>query len=84
MGFLHAVKGELVFLTPVFFQPPAYFIIQMKGIAKNRKGDILLFQKSQQLPEIRMQDRIAARDIEIRQTTIYLAEVYTVASAANS
>ena len=39
----------------------------MEGIAQNGKGDVPLFHQPQQPPEVRVQNGVAASDIEIRQ-----------------
>ena len=56
----HAVDRELIFLAAAFFQPPTDFIRKMKGIAQNREGDMMLFEQRKQLPEVRVQNRVAA------------------------
>lgn len=45
---------------------------------RKRQGDAVLFHQTAQRPEIRVQDGIAARDIEVGQTSIDLAEIQAV------
>ena len=78
MGLTHTVQRHLVFLTAAHFQHPAYLIIQMKRIAHQGKRNVLAFQQDHQFPEIGMKDRIAAGDIEIRNSVVYLAEILAV------
>ena len=59
-------------------QPPTDFIRKMKGIAQNREGDMMLFEQRKQLPEVRVQNRVAAGEIKIRCAVIDLTEIKTV------
>ena len=77
MGFPHPIHRKLVFLTAVFLQLPADFIIQMEGISENGEWNMIFFHQLQQFPEIRVQDRVAARDIEIRRLVLNHAEIRT-------
>ena len=63
----HPVDGELVLVAAVFFQPSAHFIGQMKRVAEYGKGNIPLLKQRENIPKTAMQDRIAARDVEIGQ-----------------
>ena len=78
MRLSEAVQGKLVFLAAVVFQFPAHLVVQMKGIAHDGKRDLVLLEKLQQPPEIRMQDRVAAGQVEIGQPSVDLAEVEAV------
>ena len=78
MGLFHPVKRKLILLAAVFFQPPADFIVQMKRISKNRKGNIFAFQQVHQPPKIRMKDGVTSGNIKIRKTVIYLTEILAV------
>ena len=78
MGFTHTVQRHLVFLTAAHFQHTTDLIIQMERIAHQGKRNVLAFQQDHQFPEIGMKDRIAAGDIEIRNSVVYLAEVLAV------
>ena len=78
MGFAHTVKGKLIFLAAVFFQPAADLIVQVEGVAQDGEGNAVLFHESQQLPKIGMQDGIAAGDVEVGQPVIHLAEIHAV------
>jgi hypothetical protein len=50
----------------------------MKRITHNSEWYILTLKKYQQFPKKRMKDRVAAGNIEIRQSVIDLAEVLAV------
>ncbi len=78
MGITQTVHRQLVFFTAVFFQLVANLVCQVERIAEDRKGHAVLLQQSQQLPKVRMQDRIAAGDVEIGQAVIDLAKVQAV------
>ena len=78
MGFTHTVQRHLVFFTAAHFQHTTDLIIQMEWIAHQGKRNVLAFQQNHQFPEIGMKDRIAAGDIEIRNSVVYFAEVLTV------
>ena len=78
VGLAQAVNGQLVLLAAVVLQPLADGIVQVERIAQNREGDAVCFEQLQQLPEIRVQDRVTARDIEIGQTVMHRAEIQTV------
>ena len=78
VGFTQAVNGKLIFFAAVVFQAAADFIRQVEGVAQNGEGDVVFRHQSQQLPEIRVQNGVAAGDVEIRQTVIDLAEVQAV------
>ena len=53
-------------------------LIKVERVAHDGKRDSPFFEQSQQPPEIRVQDRIAASEIEIRQTAVHFAKVQTV------
>ena len=78
MGFTHTVQRHLVFLTAADFQHTTDLIIQMERIAHQGKRNVLAFQQNHEFPEIRMKDRIATGNIEIRNSVVYLAEVLAV------
>ena len=50
----------------------------MEGVAQDGKGQIPLLQQFCQLPELGMQDGVAAGDVEVGQTPRLLAEGLTV------
>ena len=66
-----AVDGELVFLTTVKLQLLAVLIGQVKRIAQNGKRDFLRFQHPKDIPYLRVQKRVASRDIEVRKATAH-------------
>lgn len=74
MSLTHPVQGKLVFFAAVFFQPAADLVVQVERVAQDSEGNAMLFHKGQQLPEIRVQDGVAAGDVEIGQPVIHPAE----------
>ena len=74
MGLFQSVDGKLIFLTAEHLHPLAVFVRQVEGVAHDGEGNLLDRQQLQQRPEIRMQDRVSAGDIEIRQTAIHGTE----------
>ena len=59
-------------------EPLADLISEMEGVAQDGKGQIPLLQQFCQLPELGMQDGVAAGDVEVGQTPRLLAEGLTV------
>ena len=78
VGLTHPVQGKLIFLAAVFLQPAADLIVQVEGVAQDGEGNAMLFHESQQLPEIGMQDGVAAGDVEVGQPAIDLTEIQAV------
>lgn len=74
----HPVDGELVLVAAVFFQPSAHFIGQMERVAEYGKGNISLLKQRENIPETAMQDRIAARDVEIGQAFHTTAHLHAI------
>lgn len=72
------VQGQLILLTAAFLQPPAYLVIQMEGIAQDGEWDAMFLHQSQQIPEVRVQDGVAASDVEVGQAAVDLAEVQAI------
>ena len=64
--------AELVFLTTVKLQLLAVLIGQVKRITQNGKRDSLRFQHPKDVPYLRVQKRIASRDIKVRKATAHL------------
>lgn len=52
----------------------------MEGVAHDGERDVPLLHQSQQPPEIRVQDGIAAGDVEVGQAVIHLAEIQTISN----
>ena len=80
--FPESIKRKLVLLTAISFQLPTNLVIQMKRIAENRELDRMIVNQFKQFPEIRMQDRITARNIKIGRSFIYFAEIKAVVEGA--
>ena len=78
MGLPQTVQGKLIFLTAKRFQFPAELVIQVKGVSHDREWYMVFMKQFQQTPEVRVQDRIAAGQIEIRKPAVYFAEIETV------
>ena len=78
MGLPQTVQGKLILLTAERFQFPADLVIQVKGISHDREWDMVFMKQLQQPPEVRVQDRIAAGQIEIRKSAVNFAEIETV------
>ena len=76
--FTYPVNRQLIFLASERLQSAADLVVQMERIAENSKGDIVLFQQFQQLPEIRVKDRVAPGDIKIGKPIVNLAEIQAV------
>lgn len=78
VGLAHAVQRELVFFAAEVFQPAADLVGQMEGIAQDGEGDAVLLHQGQQLPEIRVQDGVAAGDVKVGQPAVDIAKVQAV------
>ena len=78
MSLLQPVDGKLIFLTAQHFHPLAVFVRQVEGVAHDGEGNPFDRQQLQQRPEIRVQDGVAAGNIEIRHTAIHFTEVLAV------
>ena len=78
MGLTHPVQGKLVFFAAVFLQPAADLVVQVERVAQDGEGNAMLFHKDQQLPEIRVQDGVAAGDVEVGKPVIHPAEIQAV------
>ena len=78
MRLTQTVERELILLTAKRFQFQTYLIVQVEWVAHDRKGNIVFVEQIEQPPEIRVQDRIASCQIEVRQSAVHLAEVETV------
>ena len=78
MGFTQTVNGKLIFFAAVFFQAAANLVGQVEWIAEDGERNAVLLHQPQQFPEVRVQNRVAAGDVEIRQAVIDLAEVQAV------
>jgi hypothetical protein len=78
MGLPQAIQGKLIFLTAKRLQFPADLVIQVKGVSHDCGRDMVLMKQLQQPPEVRVQDRISAGQIEIRKSAVYFAEIETV------
>ena len=78
MGLPQSIQGKLIFLTAERLQFPADLVIQVKGVSHDCEWDMVFMKQFQQPPEVRMQDRIAAGQIEIRKSAVNFAEIETV------
>ena len=76
--FPHAVQRKLVLPAAVSLQTHADLVGQVERIAQDGKRNVVLLQKCQQPPKVRVKDRVAAGDVKVRQPAVYLAEVHTV------
>ena len=76
--FTQAVDRQLIFLTAICFQFTADLIVQVEWISEDGKRYAVFVEQFQKPPKIRVQDRIAARDVEIGQTVINLAKVKAI------
>ena len=50
----------------------------MERISEDRERNFVLLHQSEQFPEIRVQDRIATRDVEVREAVVHLTEVKAI------
>ena len=73
-----SVYGELVFVATLRLEPCAYFIGQMKRIAQNRKGNIPFPKQCENIPKAVVQNRVAARDVEVGETVHAAAHLHTI------
>lgn len=45
MGFMQSVKGQLIFFTAIIFQLLADLIIEVEGVAKDRKRHFVFMEQ---------------------------------------
>ena len=71
----HAVDRQLIFLAAHSLEPLAHTVGEVKRIPEYGERNILFLQQRNYRPEFAMQNRIAARYVEIGQTIHFAAHV---------
>lgn len=78
VGLPEAVDRELVLVAAVLLQPGADGVGQVERVTQYREGNAPLPKPRQNIPEAAVQNRVAARDVEIGQALHAAAHLHTV------
>ena len=71
---LKPVERELVLYAARVFHPPAHVVGQVEGISHHAESDFLALEEREQVPEVGMENRVAAGEVDVRLASDFCAE----------